>query len=54
METLLDALQERLTQHSGTVLVKGSRFMQMDKVVAALVTMFGDSQRKDSHAALAH
>ncbi|MDR2016084.1 MAG: UDP-N-acetylmuramoyl-tripeptide--D-alanyl-D-alanine ligase [Burkholderiales bacterium] len=54
METLLDALQERLTQHSGTVLVKGSRFMQMDKIVAALVAVSNDSQRKDSHAALAH
>ncbi|MCL2298405.1 MAG: UDP-N-acetylmuramoyl-tripeptide--D-alanyl-D-alanine ligase [Proteobacteria bacterium] len=54
METLLDVLRKSLTQHgeaSGTVLVKGSRFMQMDKVVTALLD---DAQRKGSHAALAH
>ncbi len=57
METLLAALRDTLTQHAGgagTVLVKGSRFMQMDKVVTALVAAFGNSQSKDSHAALAH
>ncbi|MDR0770715.1 MAG: UDP-N-acetylmuramoyl-tripeptide--D-alanyl-D-alanine ligase [Burkholderiales bacterium] len=60
-EALLVELREMLTRHgepyrdvSGTVLVKGSRFMQMDRVVTALVAALGDSQPKDSHAALAH
>ncbi|MCL2308957.1 MAG: UDP-N-acetylmuramoyl-tripeptide--D-alanyl-D-alanine ligase [Proteobacteria bacterium] len=42
MEALLDTLRERLMQHNevtGTVLVKGSRFMQMDKVAAALMAL---------------
>lgn len=54
MEALLGALQELLAQHhetAGTVLVKGSRFMQMDKVVTALRD---NSQWKGAHAALAH
>jgi UDP-N-acetylmuramoyl-tripeptide--D-alanyl-D-alanine ligase len=54
LETLTEALRKILTQQNeavGTVLVKGSRFMQMDKVVTALTD---NSQRKDSHAALAH
>ncbi|MDR2710960.1 MAG: UDP-N-acetylmuramoyl-tripeptide--D-alanyl-D-alanine ligase [Burkholderiales bacterium] len=61
MVALIEALQKMLTQHSettGTVLVKGSRFMQMDKVVAALMAeaeaTASNTQRKDSHAALAH
>ncbi|MDR2173514.1 MAG: UDP-N-acetylmuramoyl-tripeptide--D-alanyl-D-alanine ligase [Burkholderiales bacterium] len=57
MEALLEALRGRLTQHNeatGTVLVKGSRFMQMDKVVTALAAMLGNSQGEDGHAALDH
>jgi UDP-N-acetylmuramoyl-tripeptide--D-alanyl-D-alanine ligase len=54
METLLASLREMLAKHNettGTVLVKGSRFMQMDKVVTALLD---GPQRKNSHVALDH
>ncbi|MCL2871550.1 MAG: UDP-N-acetylmuramoyl-tripeptide--D-alanyl-D-alanine ligase [Betaproteobacteria bacterium] len=57
MEALRDTLLKKLTQHDemiGTVLVKGSRFMQMDKIVTALLAASDSSQQKGSHAALAH
>jgi len=57
MEALRDVLLKLLAQHDemiGTVLVKGSRFMQMDKIVTALLATSDHLQKKDSHAALAH